>query len=141
MLNVTVICVGSLKESYLRDADAEYRKRLSAYCTLRIIELKDGAPILPHLPKRALNVALCIEGKEMSSEELAAFIEKVPLSGHSEICFVIGGFAGLDEEVKRACSLRLSFSRMTFTHQLMRVILLEQIYRSFNIISGGKYHK
>ena len=140
MLNVTVICVGGLKEGYLREADAEYRKRLSAYCTLKIIELKDGAPILPHLPKRAFNVALCIEGKEMSSEELAAFIERAPLSS-PEICFVIGGFAGLDEEVKRACSLRLSFSRMTFTHQLMRIILLEQIYRSFNIISGGKYHK
>ena len=141
MLNITVICVGNLKESYLRDADAEYRKRLSAYCSLNVIELKDGAPILPHLPKRALSVALCIEGKEMSSEELASFIERAPVEGHSDICFIIGGFAGLPDEVKRASALRLSFSRMTFTHQLMRIILLEQIYRAFNIITGGKYHK
>ncbi len=141
MLNVTVVCVGSLKEKYLRDAVAEYEKRLSAYCNFKTVELKDGSPILPHLSQKAFKVALCVEGKLLSSEELAELIDKKAASGFSEIMFVIGAFDGLSEEVKAACNLRLSFSRMTFPHQLMRVILSEQIYRAFNINSGGKYHK
>lgn len=141
MINITVICVGNLKESYLREAVREYEKRLSAYCRFKTVELKDGAPILPHLPDKAFRVALCVEGKQLSSEELAALIDQKATAGFSEIAFVIGAFDGLPEEVKTACSLRLSFSRMTFPHQLMRVILCEQIYRAFNILSGGKYHK
>ena len=141
MLSVTVLCAGSLKESYLRDAVSEYSKRLGAYCRLRITELKDGTPMLPYVKPSAYNIALCIEGKQLSSEELAELVEKVPLGGKSEICFIIGESDGLDEQVKKACDLRLSFSKMTFPHQLMRVILLEQTYRAFNINNGGKYHK
>lgn len=141
MLNVDVICVGSLKEDYLRAGCAEYAKRLSAYCRLNLTELKDGTPILPYLPKRAYRIALCVEGKELSSEELSALMADLPGRGYSEICFVIGPFDGLPEQVKAACDLRLSFSRMTFPHQLMRMILLEQIYRAMNIAAGGKYHK
>lgn len=141
MLTVTVIAVGNLKESYLREAIREYEKRLSAYCRFQIVELKDHTPILPHLPERAYRVALCVEGKQKSSEELAALIDQKATEGYSEICFVIGAFDGLDEEVKAACHLRLSFSKMTFPHQLMRVILAEQIYRAFTINAGSKYHK
>ncbi len=141
MIEITVVCVGNLKDKFFVDACAEYEKRLSAFCRLKIVELKDGAPIIPHLPPRARKVALCVEGKQMSSEELASYVEKLPNSGISELCFVIGAFDGLSEEVKAKCDLRLSFSKMTFPHRLMRVILLEQIYRAFTIINGGKYHK
>jgi len=141
MLSVTVLCAGNLKEDYLRQAVSEYSKRLSGYCKLKITELKDGTPMLPYIKSQAYNIALCIEGKELSSPQLADLVEKTALSGKSEICFVIGESDGLDESVKKACDFRLSFSPMTFPHQLMRVILLEQIYRSFTIINGGKYHK
>lgn len=140
MLEIDVVCVGNLKEDYLRTACAEYEKRISAYAALKINELKDGAPILPALPKRAYKIALCVEGRQLSSEELSELIYDLPCRGYSRICFVIGPFDGLPEEVKRACDMRLSFSKMTFPHQLMRVILLEQIYRAGNIASGGKYH-
>ncbi len=140
MLEIDVVCVGNLKEDYLRAACAEYEKRISAYAALKINELKDGAPILPALPKRAYKIALCVEGRQLSSEELSELIYDLPCRGYSRICFVIGPFDGLPEEVKRACDMRLSFSKMTFPHQLMRVILLEQIYRAGNIASGGKYH-
>lgn len=141
MLSVRIIAVGNLKESYLREAIKEYEKRLTAYCRLQIVELKDNTPILPHLNERAYNIALCVEGKQKSSEELAALIDEKATEGFSELCFVIGAFDGLPEEVKAACRLRLSFSRMTFPHQLMRVILAEQIYRAFTINAGTKYHK
>lgn len=141
MLTVTILCSGTLKESYLREACAEYQKRLSAYCISKIVELKDGAPYAPHLPKKAYKIALCVEGKEVSSEQLSEILSEVPVRGYSEVCFIIGAFDGLPEEIKRACDLRLSFSRLTFPHQLMRVILLEQIYRGFNIAAGGHYHK
>ena len=141
MLSITVICVGNLKEAYLRDAVKEYEKRLAAYCRFKTLELKDGTPILPHLPERAYRVALCVEGKQLSSEELATLIDSKATEGFSELVFVIGAFDGLPEEVKKACHLRLSFSKMTFPHQLMRVILNEQIYRAFTIIAGSKYHK
>ncbi len=141
MLNITVICVGNLKEAYLRDAVKEYEKRLSAYCRFKTVELKDGAPILPHLPERAYRIALCVEGKQLSSEELAAMVDAKATEGFSELVFVIGAFDGLPEEVKKACHFRLSFSKMTFPHQLMRVILNEQIYRAFTILAGSKYHK
>ncbi|MBE6607728.1 MAG: 23S rRNA (pseudouridine(1915)-N(3))-methyltransferase RlmH [Ruminococcaceae bacterium] len=141
MLEITVVCVGNLKEKYFTDACNEYAKRLSAFCRLKVVELKDGTPIIPYLPARARKIALCVEGKQLSSEELADYIEKLPNMGVSELCFVIGAFDGLPEEVKACCDMRLSFSKMTFPHRLMRVILLEQIYRAFTIISGGKYHK
>jgi len=141
MLEITVVCVGNLKEKYFTDACNEYAKRLSAFCRLKVVELKDGTPIIPYLPARARKIALCVEGKQLSSEELADYIEKLPKMGVSELCFVIGAFDGLPEEVKACCDMRLSFSKMTFPHRLMRVILLEQIYRAFTIISGGKYHK
>lgn len=141
MLTVTVLCSGNLKESYLREACSEYQKRLCAYCNPKIIELKDGTPYGPYLPKKAYKIALCIEGKEISSEQLSELLTDIPTKGYSEVCFLIGAFDGLPEDIKRACDLRLSFSRMTFPHQLMRVILLEQIYRGFNIASGGHYHK
>ena len=140
-MSVTVIAVGNLKESYLREAIKEYEKRLAAYCKFSIVELKDNTPILPHLPERAYRVALCVEGKMKSSEELAALIDQKATEGFSELCFVIGALDGLPEEVKAACQLRLSFSKMTFPHQLMRVLLLEGVYRCMNIIKGTKYHK
>lgn len=141
MLEITLVCSGNLKEKYLREAVAEYEKRLRAYCSFKTIELRDGAAILPAIPKRAYIVALCVEGKQLSSEELSELIDTLPSRGHSHICFVIGPFDGLPDEVKAAADLRLSFSKMTFQHQLMRVILLEQIYRALNIAAGGKYHK
>lgn len=141
MLDITLVCSGNLKEKYLREAAAEYEKRLSGYCRFNTVELRDGAPILPALPKRAYIIALCVEGKELSSEELSELIDTLPSRGHSHICFVIGPFDGLPDKVKRAADLRLSFSRMTFPHQLMRIILLEQVYRALNIAAGGKYHK
>lgn len=140
MLNVTVYAFGTLKEAYLRDAVAEYAKRLAGYCTFSIKECADRKP-LPPLPARAYKIALCIEGKMLSSEQLASEMEALPARGYSEIVFVIGGENGLTEADKAACDLRLSFSPMTFPHQLMRVILCEQIYRAFTIIHNGKYHK
>lgn len=140
MLNVNVICTGTLKEAYLRDAMKEYEKRLGAYCKFKVCELDEGK-MLEALPPRAYNIALCIEGKQLSSEELAVKIERLPLEGYSELSFVIGASDGLDERIKAKCNMRLSFSKMTFPHQLMRVILAEQVYRAFTIINNGKYHK
>lgn len=141
MIGITVLCAGTLKESYLRDAVAEYSKRLGGFCRLRTVELKDKTPMLPYINRSAYNIALCVEGRELSSPELAQLIDSTATRGKSEICFVIGESDGLPEEVKAACDVRLSFSKMTFPHQLMRVILLEQVYRAFTIINGGKYHK
>ncbi len=159
MLNVTFITVGNLKESYLREAVGEYTKRMSAYCRPNIIELKEvkvpdspsnseidaalsaeAEKILAAIPSRAYKVALCVEGKQLSSEELAAAIDGASME-HSDICFIIGSSHGLAPEVKSACNLRLSVSKLTFPHQLMRVILAEAVYRAFNIIKGTKYHK
>lgn len=159
MLNVKFIAVGGLKEAYLRDAVAEYKKRLSAFCTPEIVELKEarlpdspsgsdvraaltdeGKRILSACPTRSVKVALCVEGRQMSSPELAEFIESA--AGRAAcLCFIVGGSYGLSDQVKQACELRLSFSKLTFPHQLMRVILLEAVYRGFNIIKGTKYHK
>ncbi|MBQ7109337.1 MAG: 23S rRNA (pseudouridine(1915)-N(3))-methyltransferase RlmH [Clostridia bacterium] len=160
MLNITIMTVGKIKEKYFREAIEEYKKRLSRYCRLNIIEVKDeptpdnpsdrekeavlekeGARIEEKLPKNAYIVALCIEGKMQTSEELADFLQKTATEGYSDIAFIIGGSMGLWEEIKKRADLRISFSKMTFPHQLMRVILLEQIYRGFNISEGGKYHK
>ncbi len=160
MLKVTVIFVGTVKERYLTEAIAEYEKRLSAYCTLTNVCIKDerlpekpsqseisaalkreGERILASIPPRAYTVALCVEGKQQSSEELSKRLSSLASEGYSEVCLIIGGSDGLSDEVKNAARLRLSISKMTFPHQLMRVILLEQLYRAFNIASGGKYHK
>lgn len=141
MLQITLLTVGTLKEQYLRDAVAEYSKRIGGYAKLTIKETKTDRELIPLIPARAYKIALCVEGKQLSSEELAEKIGEVPVHGISEIVFVIGDSDGMGEDVKSCCDLRLSFSKMTFPHQLMRVILLEQIYRSLSILNNGKYHK
>ena len=159
MLNFTLITVGSLKEDYLRRAVAEYEKRLSAFCRPNIVELKEvklpdspskseidsaldseADKILSTIPPRAYKVALCVEGKQMSSEKLAATIENATQT-HSDISFIIGSSYGLSPRVKTAADLRLSFSELTFPHPLMRVITVEAVYRAFTIIKGTRYHK
>lgn len=159
MAQLTVITVGSLKEGYLREAVAEYKKRLSQYARVDEIELKEerinnednraeieGAlsreadKILSALPKDALKIALCVEGKQHTSEELARIIGDGCDRG-GKIALVIGSSYGLSEKVKRECDVRLSFSKLTFPHQLMKVILLEAMYRSFTILHGKRYHK
>ena len=159
MLSVKIITVGSLKEKYLKDAVMEYSKRLSAFCKLDIIELKESRiqdnpsnaeiaavleseaeKIREHLSGRAYKIALCVEGKQCSSEALAKKIEDIS-SRTGEIVLVIGSSHGLSDSIKTACDMRLSVSELTFPHQLMRVLLLEALYRSFNIIKGTKYHK
>jgi 23S rRNA (pseudouridine1915-N3)-methyltransferase len=141
MLTVNILCVGTLKEAYLRDAVKEYSKRISGYARLTVKETKNDRELIPNLQKKSFKIALCVEGKQLSSEELADKIESVTSSGISDVTFVIGDSDGMGEDVKAECDLRLSFSKMTFPHQLMRVILLEQIYRAFTIINNGKYHK
>ena len=136
---ITILCVGAMRDAFYRDAAAEYEKRLSAFTKLKITETTDDK-LLACLNTKAYKIALCVEGKEMSSEELAAKLDSVSTAGYGDIIFVIGGFDGLTEEVKAACDLRLSFSRMTFPHRLMRVILLEQIYRAYTINRGMSYH-
>ena len=159
-MKITLITVGKIKEKFFTDAIAEYMKRLSRYCKPEIIQVADektpenaalavekqvkdteGERILRHVAEDAFVVALEIRGEMLSSEALADFIERKQVSGTSHIQFVIGGSLGLSEAVLRRADYRLSFSRMTFPHQLMRVVLLEQIYRSFRIIAGEPYHK
>lgn len=160
MQSVTIICEGKLKEKYLRDACAEYIKRLSAYCKLNIVELNphrisenpfaaeidvaleaEAKEILSKIPNSAKVYAMCIEGKQMPSEKLAAEISDCAVRGFNNIVFIIGGSHGLSEAVKKRADVRLSMSEMTFPHQLARVMLLEQIYRAYQISNGGKYHK
>ena len=160
MLNVNIICIGKLKEKYLKDACAEYEKRLAGYCKFSIIELpeykiqddpsdaqisktvtEEGKKILDKIPKGSYIISMCIEGKMHSSEELGAILEEVGVKGISSVTFIIGGSWGISDEVKKISDLRLSMSRMTFPHQLARVLLCEQIYRGFTIINSGKYHK
>lgn len=159
MLNVTLITVGTLKEDYLRQAFAEYEKRLRAFCKLELVNLKEeklpedpsegeiaaaleeeGRRILAALPRGAYRVALCVEGKELSSSELAEKLEQIGTS-HGALVLIIGSSYGLSPSVKSACDFRLSVSKLTFPHQLMRVILLETLYRSLGILHGTKYHK
>ncbi|MCI8387871.1 MAG: 23S rRNA (pseudouridine(1915)-N(3))-methyltransferase RlmH [Clostridiales bacterium] len=160
MLKLTIIFVGTIKEKYLTDAVAEYEKRLSAYCTVNNICIRDerlperasqaeitaalereGERILAAIPPRAYTIALCVEGKQLSSERFSERLLSLANEGYSEVCLIIGGSDGLSDAVKRTARMRLSISEMTFPHQLMRVILLEQLYRAFNIAAGGKYHK
>lgn len=159
-MKITLVTVGKIKEKYLEAAIAEYSKRLSRYCKLEIVQVpdektpdkagealelqikeKEGERILSHLKDNAYVVALAIDGKHLSSEELADLVEGLGVKGESHIQFVIGGSLGLADSVLRRADYKLSFSRMTFPHQLMRVILLEQIYRSYRIISKEPYHK
>lgn len=159
MPTIKIITVGTLKEDYLRDAVAEYEKRIGGFCRIESVNIKEARlaqdpsdgdirralaeeakQILSYMPDRAFKVAMCVEGKQFSSEELASRIEGA-FSVANEICFVIGSSHGLDDSVKNAADLRLSVSKLTFPHQLMRVVLLESIYRCLNIIKGTKYHK
>ncbi len=159
MRNIRLITVGKLKESYLSQGCAEYLKRLSAYAKVQVIELDETR--LPERPSQAqidaalaaesekildkakgsALIALCVEGDLLSSEQLAAKLDALEVQGNSAISLVIGSSFGLDEAVKKAAVLRLSFSRMTFPHQLMRLMLCEQLYRACSISAGGKYHK
>lgn len=160
IMKITIITVGKIKEKYLRDAIAEYTKRLSKYCKLEIIEVadektpdhasetvedmiraKEAERILKHIKDDAYVITLEINGKMLTSEELADKVDTLGIQGVSHIAFVIGGSIGLGEEVLKRSDYALSFSKMTFPHQLMRVILLEQIYRSYRIITGQPYHK
>ncbi|MCR5098929.1 MAG: 23S rRNA (pseudouridine(1915)-N(3))-methyltransferase RlmH [Lachnospiraceae bacterium] len=151
-MKITILCVGKIKEAYFRDAIAEYKKRLSAYCELIITEVADdadsdraleneGRRILERLPEKAWVTALAIEGKKMDSPGLSDKLNELMISGHSHFVFIIGGSSGLSEEVLKKADYKLSFSDMTFPHQLMRVILLEQIYRAFKIMKHEPYHK
>jgi len=151
-MNVTIICVGKLKEKFWQDAAAEYIKRLSRFCKLSIVELsesktddsaEESRDIISAIEKlgSAYVIALDVGGKALSSEDLAEKINSLGISGTSHICFVIGGSNGFDDSVRKRADFRLSFSAFTFPHQLMRVVLLEQIYRSFKINAGEKYHK
>lgn len=159
MIKITVIALSSLKEKYLKDASAEYVKRLGAFCDLKIIELdpvrlpekpspaeissaleREAELINKKIPAGDFIVPLCIEGKQLSSEEFADTVSKERNIGRG-ITFVIGSSCGLADSIKRLADLKLSFSKMTFPHQLFRVMLLEQIYRAFKISSGGAYHK
>ena len=147
-MNVSIICVGKLKEKYLKDAAAEYEKRLSRYCRLKIAEVDDGpdmaaeaARMMKRLDRTSYIITLEIGGRQLSSQEFADSLEKLGIGGVSDITFIIGGPEGLDESIIKLAKEHLSFSKMTFTHQMMRVILLEQIYRGYRIINGEPYHK
>ncbi len=159
MIKVTLITLGKLKEAYLRDAADEYKKRLSRYCNLEVVELtpeqlpdnasasqienalsREAQMISSKIPKGAYTVSLCVEGKEMPSEKFADLIAGRCREG-KPMCFIVGSSYGLSAEIKRLSELKLSVSQMTFPHQLFRVMLLEQIYRGFKINEGSTYHK
>ena len=159
-MKITVLCVGKVKEKFFTDAIKEYSKRLSRYCKLEIVEVADektpdGASDLvvsqikekeaermeKYLPDSAYVIALAIEGKKLTSEKLAEKIDSLGISGTSHLVFLIGGSLGMSDRLLKRADYLLSFSDMTFPHQLMRVILLEQIYRSYRIIHGEPYHK
>ena len=160
MLNIKIICVGKLKEKFYIAAAAEYIKRLGALCRLEVEELpesrlsaqpsaaeveaalrKEGESIALRIPSGALTVALCVEGKQLSSLRFSQFLEACALKGRSKLCFLIGSSVGLSEEVKEKAEVRMSMSEMTFPHHLARIMLLEQLYRAFQIRDGSKYHK
>ncbi len=159
MLHVRLIVLGNLKEAYWRDAVAEYEKRLAAYAKVEITELKEyrlpenpspaeiaaalekeADTVLSAILPRSLVVALCVEGKQLSSEELAQKLAEV-MQQNGSLTLIIGSSHGLSDRVKKAAALRLSVSRLTFPHQMMRVLLLETVYRSLSILNGSKYHK
>lgn len=161
MQNIDLICVGKLNADYYAAGVADYQKRLSAFCNFRIVELPEekiqdknasqatidkaldaeGKNILAHVKKGAAIVALCVEGKQLSSEELSDYIQQRALSGSGDMAFIIGSSHGLSPAVKQAAAFRLGMSKMTFPHQLARLVLTEQLYRAFSIAKGTKYHK
>ena len=160
MLSVTFVCVGKMKEAHYAAAFEEYRKRLGAYCRFSLVEIaeqrlpespsekeiaaaleKEAAEIEKAIPAGALTVAMCVEGRQMSSPALAKCIADWAGAGRSRLCFLVGGSCGLSERIKGRADLRLSVSEMTFPHHLFRVMLAEQVYRAFNILEGGRYHK
>ncbi len=160
MIKVKIICLGKLKEKYLREAVDEYSKRLSAYAKLEIIEIEperlpeepsgtqidaalkaEADKILKRIDGGSYTVAMCIEGKQLESPEFARLIEEKTNGGIGCFNFIIGSSYGLHDSVKQKADLKFSFSKMTFPHQLFRIMLLEQIYRGFKINEGGKYHK
>ena len=152
MITINVVAVGNLKEKFSVDAEKEYLKRLSAFCKIKVVETKEfnelknielikereGEEILKHLSN--FSILLDVQGEAFSSEDFAKRLEKISLN-HSTITFVIGGSYGVSEKVKNACQQKISFSKMTFPHNLFRIMLLEQIYRAFTIMSGKSYHK
>lgn len=155
-MNISIVCVGKVKEKYIIEGINEFLKRMQSFAKMRIIELKEdgnddnrnlsiekeGEEILRTLEKiGGYNVLLDIQGKNFSSEEMAEEIERLTVNGVSSINFIIGGSYGVSESVRRASQMKLSFSKMTFPHQLMRLILTEQIYRWFSILKNTKYHK
>ncbi|MDM8313091.1 MAG: 23S rRNA (pseudouridine(1915)-N(3))-methyltransferase RlmH [Clostridium cadaveris] len=159
-MNITLITVGKIKEKFLRDAIDEYSKRLSKYCKLEVIEVadektpdnasekeelqikeKEGAQILSKIKDNAYVIAMDLKGKTLSSEEFSSFIDNCGIQGNSNLVFIIGGSLGLSQDVLNRANYKLCFSKMTFPHQLFRVMLLEQIYRGFRIIKGEPYHK
>ena len=155
-MNINIVCIGKIKEKYILDGIQEFAKRLQAFGKLKIFELKEDGndsnrsmsiekeskAILETLEKnKGFKILLDIQGKNFSSEEMAAQIEKIGLNGDSTINFIIGGSYGVSDEIRKNSDLRLSFSKMTFPHQLMRLILIEQIYRWFSINKNTKYHK
>ena len=160
MLNIKLICVGRLREKFYIDAFDEYARRLSAYCKFECVELnevklgdkpsdkeienalvRESADIEKAIPKDAYVIAMCVGAKQLKSEELAQKINSLAISGRGKICFIIGGSFGMAESVKKRADMRLGMSAMTFPHHLARVMLTEQIYRSFKIIDGSRYHK
>lgn len=160
MLSINIICIGKIKESFFKDAINEYSKRLSKYCNLNIIELSDeklpsklndkiieniknteGKKILSHLKKDSYKICLDLHGKQFSSEEFSSKIDSISLNYNSSITFIIGGTLGISSEVLNCADEKICFSKMTFPHQLIRIFLLEQIYRGFKINNGEEYHK
>lgn len=159
-MRIRIVCIGKLKERYWSEAVEEYSKRLSRYCELEIVQLKEarlpdkasladeqnvifeeGQSILKNIKEGSQVITLEIKGKELSSEGLSAYLGELQLEGKSDLTFVIGGSLGLSEQVSARADFKLSFSRMTFPHQMMRVILLEQVYRAFKILRNETYHK
>ena len=159
-MKITILTVGKIKEKYWKDAIEEYKKRLSRYCRLEIVEVadektienasqvletqirdKEAERLMKYIREDAYVITLEIKGKQLTSEELSEKINQLGIQGKSHIIFVIGGSIGLGDEILKRSDYALSFSKMTFPHQLMRVILLEQIYRSYRIINGEPYHK
>jgi 23S rRNA (pseudouridine1915-N3)-methyltransferase len=160
MLTINILCVGKIKEKYLKDAIDEYSKRLSKYCNLNILEVQDepvpnklsdiviediknkeAKKMLDQLKKETYLICLDLAGKQYTSEEFSEKIETISVNGNSSITFVIGGTLGIGNELKEKCKEKICFSKMTFPHQLIRVFLLEQIFRAFKISSGETYHR
>ena len=161
MQNITIIAMGKVQKGFMLDGCNEYLKRLKTMCNLKIVQLEDvqlmeknlsdamiqktldreADEIIKNIPKQSYVISMCIEGKQMSSEELAKLFSDKGVEGFSNICFIIGSSHGLSDRVKQLSNYKMSMSKMTFPHQLARVMLLEQIYRGFSILGGSKYHK